>query len=222
MERTPHHPAGGAAGPPDPAPGGSLEVLPGQISGPFLFADLFGRSAPVEIEIGVGKGRFILEQARTRPGVDFLGLEWSLNHLRTTKLRAGRLGLTNLRLYRADARHVLSDLVPDGSCQRLHVYCPDPWPKKRHHKRRLFSPTTVEQMERVLSAGGFLHVSTDVRRYFDDIIEVVGTRTSLSPSVDPLFPIPAAPGQTHYEARYVIEGRAIHRAVWARISQSGR
>ena len=222
MEGIPLHAAGAATGPPDPGLGGSLEILPGQIGGPFRFAELFGRSAPVEIEIGVGKGRFILEQARSRPGVDFLGLEWSLKHLRLTKLRAGRLGLTNLRLYRADARHVLCDLVPDGACQRLHIYCPDPWPKKRHHRRRLFNPATVEHMERVLSEGGFLHVSTDVRDYFDEILEVVNARTSLSPSIDPLFPTPAMPGQTHYEAKYVLEGRVIHRAAWARISRSGR
>ncbi|MCZ6695543.1 MAG: tRNA (guanosine(46)-N7)-methyltransferase TrmB [Acidobacteria bacterium] len=218
VERIPLHVAGRPTEPPDPRD--LLEILPGQIGGPFRFADLFGRSAPVEIEIGVGKGRFILEQARSRPGVDFLGLEWSLKHLRVTKFRAGRLGLRNLRLYRADARHVLSDLVPEGSCQRLHVYCPDPWPKKRHHKRRLFNPATVPHMERVLSEGGFLHISTDVREYFDEILETVSARTSLSPSVDPLFPAPAMPVQTHYEAKYVLEGRVIHRAAWARISRS--
>ncbi len=198
-----------------------IEILPGDVSGPFRFETLFGRRGPVEMEVGVGKGRFILEQARARPDVDFLGLEWSLKHLRVTKSRAERLGLANIRLYRADARHVLADLVPDLSCDRLHVYCPDPWPKKRHHKRRLFAPGTVPHMQRILRAGGFLHVSTDVRPYFEEIREVLRAHTSLEPGEDPLFP-DAPGGQTHYEEKYVQAGRVIHRATWMRVSRSGR
>ncbi|MFQ5877791.1 MAG: tRNA (guanosine(46)-N7)-methyltransferase TrmB, partial [Acidobacteriota bacterium] len=155
---------------PSPAHGAGrareIEVPPGAVNGPLSFVEMFGRAAPVEIEVGIGKGRFLLWQARIRPEVNFLGLEWSRKHLRIAKQRAERQGLTNLRLYRADARHVLADLVPDASVRRLHVYCPDPWPKKRHHKRRFFSPRTAPHLERVLEPGGHLHLSTDVGPYF--------------------------------------------------------
>jgi tRNA (guanine-N7-)-methyltransferase len=192
-----------------------LEILPGQIEGPLRFEAIFGRAAPVEIEIGIGKGRFLLAEAERRPDVDFLGLEWSLKHLRIARDRALRLGLANVRFHRADARHVVADLIPDGTLQRVHVYCPDPWPKKRHHKRRLFSAEMARHLERVLAPGGHLNVSTDVKEYFDAIVEVVESVTGLRRAVDPLHP-EAATGQTNYETKYLAAGRVIHRGTWRR------
>ena len=192
-----------------------LEIAPGQIDGPLAFASIFGREAPLEIEIGIGKGRFILQEAERRPDTDFFGLEWSLKHLRLAKERAARRGLTNVRFHRADARHVIADLVPAGSAERVHVYCPDPWPKKRHHKRRLFDEATTRHLERVLRPGGYLHVSTDVGDYFEAIVAMVTAVTHLRPADDPLFPA-AADGKTNYETKYLLAGRAIHRAVFRR------
>lgn len=194
-----------------------LEILPGHVDGPLRFAELFGRVAPVEIEVGVGKGRFLIQEAAARTESDFLGLEWSLKHLRVAKERAERCGLTNLRLCRADARHVITTLVPAGSLTRLHVYCPDPWPKKRHHKRRFFTPATTMHLERVLVPGGFLDLSTDVRDYFDEILAVLAAHTGLRPAPDPLFPIEGALGKTNYEVKYMTAGRAIHRASFIRV-----
>jgi tRNA (guanine-N7-)-methyltransferase len=193
-----------------------LEILPGEIDGPLRFEAIFGRDAPVEVEIGIGKGRFILAEAQRRPEVDFLGLEWSLKHLRIARDRAMRLGLANLRFHRADARHVLADLVPDRTLQRVHVYCPDPWPKKRHHKRRLFNAEMARHLERVLAIGGHLNVSTDVTDYFEAIVEAVDSATALRRCVDPLYPAAATAGQTNYETKYLAAGRAIHRATWRR------
>ena len=192
-----------------------LEILPGQIEGPLRFEAIYGRVAPVEVEIGIGKGRFILAEAGRRPEVDFLGLEWSLKHLRIARDRALRLGIANIRFHRADARHVLADLIPDGTLQRVHVYCPDPWPKKRHHKRRLFNAEMARHLERVLVRGGYLNVSTDVKEYFDAIVEVVESVTGLRRAVDPLHP-EAEAGQTNYETKYLAAGRAIHRVTWRR------
>jgi tRNA (guanine-N7-)-methyltransferase len=192
-----------------------LEILPGEIEGPLRFEAIYERKAPVEVEIGIGKGRFILAEAERRPDVDFLGLEWSLKHLRIARDRAVRLGLANIRFHRADARHVLADLIPDGTVQRVHVYCPDPWPKKRHHKRRLFNPEMARHLERVLAMGGHLNVSTDVKEYFEAIVEVVESVTSLRRAVDPLHP-DATMGQTNYETKYLAAGRVIHRVTWRR------
>jgi tRNA (guanine-N7-)-methyltransferase len=190
-----------------------LEVLPGQVEGPLRFEEIFGRPGPVEIEIGIGKGRFVLNEAERRPEVNFLGLEWSLKHLRIARDRAARRGLTNVRLHRADARHVVSDLVRDATVARVHVYCPDPWPKKRHHKRRLFSPVTVRHLERILDAGGYLNVSTDVREYFEEIVGLVAAHTRLARASDPLCQNEGG-GRTNYEAKYLAAGRTVHRATW--------
>lgn len=195
---------------------GELEILPGQVDGPLQIESIFGRRAPLEIEVGIGKGRFLLSEAERRPQIDFLGLEWSLKHLRLAKERAAKRGLGNIRLHRADARHVLAALVKDASVSRVHVYCPDPWPKKRHHKRRLFDAETTRHLERILVPGGYLHVSTDFSEYFEWIVEAVKTHTQLVPAQDPEFPEVPPGGNTNYEAKYLAAGRRIHRAVWRR------
>ncbi len=194
----------------------ALEILPGSVSGPFDFPSLFGNDRPVELEIGTGKGRFLLAQAAARPEVNFLGVEWSLKYLRVTKDRAERRGLRNVRLFRADARHVLQALVPDLSVARVHVYCPDPWPKKRHRKRRFFSPATLAHVARILVPGGYLDLSTDVREYFEEIREMARNSAALREAEDPLFPPGSAEGRTSYEAKYLEAGRPIHRACYAR------
>ncbi len=194
----------------------AIEILPGQVSGPLRFEEIFGRPASVEVEVGIGKGRFIMSQAEARPEAAFLGLEWSLKHLRVAKERAERRGLRNVRLYRADARHVIAHLIPDASINRLHVYCPDPWPKKRHHKRRFFTAGTAPHLERILAPGGYLDLSTDVREYFDAILEILGAHTGLVEATDPLFPAAGPIGKTNYEVKYLEAGRVIHRASFLR------
>jgi tRNA (guanine-N7-)-methyltransferase len=186
------------------------------VNGRFRFSDLFNRDGSVEIEVGIGKGRFILQQAADRPEVDFLALEWSLKHLRVAKDRAIRRGLSNVRFYRADARHVVADLVPESSVARVHVYCPDPWPKKRHHKRRFFTPATAGHLERILEIGGFLNISTDVAEYFDQARHILATHTSLVAAADPLFPLEMTAGKTNYEVKFMASGRIINRASYVR------
>jgi tRNA (guanine-N7-)-methyltransferase len=196
----------------------ALEILPGSVGGPFHFPSLFGNDRTVELEIGTGKGRFLLDQAAGRPEVNFLGVEWSLKYLRVTKERAERRGLGNVRLFRADARHVLQALVPDSSIGRVHIYCPDPWPKKRHRKRRFFSPATLAHVGRILVPGGFLHVSTDVREYFDEIRGLARDSAVLREAEDSLFPAGRPGGRTSYETKYLETGRPIHRACYEGIS----
>jgi tRNA (guanine-N7-)-methyltransferase len=200
----------------------ALEILPGQVAGPFDLAALFGNRHPVEMEIGIGKGRFLLGQAGARPDVNFLGIEWSLKYLRVAKDRARRRGLANVRLFRSDARHVLAALLPDRSLARVHVYCPDPWPKKRHRKRRLFTGETAAHLGRVLLPGGHLDLSTDVREYFEEIRAIVPAHSGLVEAPDPLFPIDNPEGRTSYEAKYVEAGRAIHRASYMRPLRESR
>jgi len=194
----------------------AIEILPGQVAGRLDFPLLFGNLRPVEVEVGVGKGRFLLRESEARPDVNFLGLEWSLKHLRVAKERAERRGLVNVRLYRADARHVIRELLADGSVSRLHVYCPDPWPKKRHHKRRFFTPEMAPHLERVLAPGGLLHLSTDVREYFEEIRGTLRSHSALLEAENPDRESPGDDGRTNYEVKYLKAGRTIHRASYAR------
>jgi tRNA (guanine-N7-)-methyltransferase len=96
------------------------------------------------------------------------------------------------------------------------VFYPDPWPKKRHHKRRFFGPATAPHLERVLAPGGYLHVSTDFTGYFEEIRQLVRDHTALAEADDPLFPLARRAGETNYEVKYLQAGRTIHRACWRR------
>src|SRR5438552_13502119 len=104
---------------------------------PIDWFALFGNDHPVELEIGIGKGTFLLDQARARPEVNFIGIEWARWFWRYASDRIRRAGCTNARTVRAEAGFFLAEHVPDASLSVVHVYFPDPWPKKRHHKRRL-------------------------------------------------------------------------------------
>src|SRR5438552_9682982 len=131
---------------------------------PLNFAELFGNDHPVEIEIGIGKGTFITEQAKARPEVNFLGIEWARWFWRYASDRLRRNGCTNARTVRAEASYFLHEFVPPASVSVLHIYFPDPWPKARHHKRRLISPKFMPAVQRVLAPGGRLQIVTDRQR----------------------------------------------------------
>ncbi len=188
--------------------------------GEFLdFGRIFGREAPVEMEIGTGKGGFLLNRARAHPDRDFLGIEWANKIFRYAADRMARWGVTNVRLMRADAAHLVAHQIPAGSLSMLHIYHPDPWPKKRHHKRRLIQPPFVAAATRALVPGGRLAVQTDHPEYFEQIQGVLRAEPRLR-EVD--FDIPEAgviDGRimTNYEIKYLREGRAIYQIAMQRV-----
>jgi tRNA (guanine-N7-)-methyltransferase len=173
----------------------------------------------VEIEIGIGKGRFLLASAEARPDVLHLGIEWANKYLRIAESRAAKRGLSNVRFARVDARELVERTVPTDSVSAYHVFYPDPWPKKRHHKRRFIRPETADHLARTLVAGGKLHVSTDHEEYWEVIREVLDAHPALErlPRFgDESFPFPLDRPLTNYEAKYRIEGRLRQRASWRR------
>jgi len=186
---------------------------PGNIDGLLDWESIFGNDRPVEVEVGCGKGRFLAERALARPDRNLLGLDWGIPWLRRTGRRLHRAGIENVRLLRTNAKHVLRHLVPDASLLALHVYFPDPWPKKRHRKRRLFDEDTTAALERVLAPGRRLHVATDQGAYFEEIMEVLARCTRLRRLPEER----TAGGLTSgFAVKYLAEGRKIHEAVWAR------
>jgi tRNA (guanine-N7-)-methyltransferase len=186
---------------------------------------VFGREGRVEVEIGIGKGRFLLAVAAARPDVLHFGVEWSNEYLRLVELRAERAGLENVRFVRTDAGDLVRRAVPTESVSAYYVFYPDPWPKKRHHKRRFIQPVNVEALARTLVPGGWLHVATDHDEYWTVIEPLLGTHPAFSREADfggPEFPLPADGPLTNFEAKYAVEGRNRHRGSWRRRSYSVR
>ena len=134
---------------------------------------MFGRRAPVEVEIGAGKGEFIIERAAAFPGRDFIAVELSATITRVLAVRCGRAGLDNLRVVRMDARTLVNLMIPDASVSAYHIYYPDPWPKERHVKHRLFTPTLAASLFRTVEPGAIAYVATDVRDYAAEIFPMM-------------------------------------------------
>lgn len=185
----------------------------GEIEGELSWADLFGRHAPVELELGCGKGRFLAVYAAERPDRDFLAVEWALRWLRKAARRLERAGLHNVRLLRTDAKDLLARLVPEASVEAIHVYFPDPWPKRRHRKRRLFDAATPPLLERALVRGGELHVATDVEGYFHEILARMEASTTMRPLPDRPT---AGARRSSFGIKYLAEDRALWERVWVR------
>lgn len=137
------------------------------------FATLFGRPAPVTLEIGFGNGDSLVQQARQAPGTNFLGIEVHEPGVGHCLLQAHEAGLSNLKVIKHDALEVLVSQIPPNSLRRVNVYFPDPWPKKRHHKRRMIQPAFLELLHSRLEANGTLHVATDWKNYAEHIDEVL-------------------------------------------------
>jgi tRNA (guanine-N7-)-methyltransferase len=182
---------------------------------PLVWRDVFGNDHPIEIEVGFGKGLFLLTSALAKPDVNFVGIEIMRKYQLFTATRMAKRGLTNVRLAKADARLLLRDRVPAGSVQAMHVYFPDPWWKTRHHKRRVFTAEFARECERVLQPGGRLHIATDVEEYFGVMSELIQQETRLAPAPASAFPsVNGEPMMTNFERKAHEQGTAVHRGAW--------
>jgi tRNA (guanine-N7-)-methyltransferase len=186
---------------------------------PFDWRTVFGNDRPVELEIGSGKGLFLLTASQTLPGTNFVGIEIARKYQLFTANRIAKRNLTNVRLTCADGRLFLRKLVDDESSQGLHVYFPDPWWKKRHAKRRLWTAEFAADCARVLSAGGRLSIATDVEEYFGVITDLLAQR-------DNLQPLPEEPEQekedasdylTNFERKARLVGQRVFRRVYEKL-----
>ena len=139
---------------------------------PIDLAKLFPAEQPLEFEIGSGDGSFTLQYALAHPGTNIVALERLLGRITKLDRKGHRAGLKNLRLLRAEAAYVLEYLLPPGTLDAIHVYFPDPWPKKRHHKNRLISEPFPPWAKRLLKAEGVVYLRTDNVEYFEQMLEV--------------------------------------------------
>jgi tRNA (guanine-N7-)-methyltransferase len=134
---------------------------------------IFGRRAPLEIEIGAGKGDFILEYASANPEKNFLAIELSGTVGQLLAVRCGRAELPNVRVAKMDARTLVNLMLPDASVAAFHIYYPDPWPKERHIKHRTVSPIFVHNLSRTLSENGAVYAASDVKEWAEEIFAML-------------------------------------------------
>jgi len=187
----------------------------GGVDLPLEAMQVFGGPRPIEVELGVGKGRFLLEWAAMHPEVGLIGVERARKYLEFAALRAARGGLANVRLVHTTAEDLLFRCLAPGTVAAVHIYFPDPWPKRRHQKRRFFRPGSVARLAEVLEPGGLLRIKTDHADYAAVIAEVVAGERRLAPvTVDEAFgEIPV----THFEIKYARENRLVQRFGYRRI-----
>lgn len=181
---------------------------------PFSAGQLFGREAPLEVEVGSGKGLFLAQASAANPDRDYLGVEMSGRYARFAAARLARQGQRNAKILHADAARLFAELLPATAAVAVHIYFPDPWWKKRHQKRRIISERFVRDVERVLEPAGKLHFWTDVEAYYRSTLELIASHTSL---LGPL-PVPEQPAahdldyRTHFERRMRLHGLPVFRA----------
>jgi tRNA (guanine-N7-)-methyltransferase len=181
---------------------------------PFCAAELFGRTAPLEIEVGSGKGLFLAAAAAGDPAADFLGVEIMGKYARYVAGRLAQRELSNARIVHGDAQHLFRAWLADASVRAVHVYFPDPWWKARHKKRRVMNEAFLAQVERVLAPGGRLHFWSDVQEYFETALALIAEHTQLS-GPHAVQEKPADHDldyRTHFERRMRQHGEPVYRA----------
>ena len=189
-----------------------IALSPENIAGKVDFNDIFGRTAPLHIEIGSGKATFLVSEAQLQPENNFLGIEWANKYYKYAVDRIGRWQLPNVRIVRTDAAAFIAENISDNTVDCFHIYFPDPWPKKRHHKRRLICRTNVIEMLRCLKADGVINIATDHSEYFEWMSCVFADFIDDGSIEETEFikPAGAKAGETtgtNFERKYLKEGR---------------
>ncbi len=142
---------------------------------------MFDFQRTLEIDVGCGKGRFLLARARNNPDVNYIGIDRMVKRLRKLDRKIDRTGLDNVRLLKTEASYAFEELLPPASANAIYTFFPDPWPKRRHHRRRLFCPAFCSALARVLAPRGHLHVSTDHLEYLAEISDLMLANGAFEP-----------------------------------------
>jgi tRNA (guanine-N7-)-methyltransferase len=186
-------------------------------AGPICLEKIFDRPAPVdfEVDLGCGKGRFLLARALAHEETCFLGIE--RRHLRVLKVErmALKAGLKNLRLLEAEAYYAVENILPDESVSVYYLFFPDPWPKRRHHRRRLFDANFLDAIQRTLRANGKIHIATDHLDYFAIIRQILAADRRFA-ETEPL--VPTVDERTNFELTFLAQNKPIGRCSFLKIS----
>ncbi|WP_462157541.1 tRNA (guanosine(46)-N7)-methyltransferase TrmB [Pseudoalteromonas sp. GB56] len=176
------------------------------------FTKVFGNDNDVVLEIGFGMGKSLVEMAKNDPNSNFIGIEVHRPGVGACLMDADAQGITNLRVFEHDAVEVLADCIADGSLAKLQLFFPDPWHKKRHHKRRIVQPEFVESLRTKLKMGGVFHMATDWENYAEHMLEVMQSAENFSnlSSTNDYVPRPDSRPLTKFEQR----GHRLGHGVW--------
>lgn len=192
---------------PPPLPENLVHTLV-SILEPLDLGTVFVHPQPLEVELGCGDGSFLMAYAAKHPDRNFLGIERLLGRIRKLDRKGRRMGLRNLRGIRIECTYFLHYLLPPASADVLHVYFPDPWPKKKHRKYRLVNEAFPALAQRVLKSSGLIHLRTDDADYFEEMLAVFAAAPTFQPAQTPaeLSEVP-----TDFERDFVAEGKATQR-----------
>jgi tRNA (guanine-N7-)-methyltransferase len=188
-------------------------IAPGM---PLDFRALFGRDAPVVLEVGFGMGETTAAIAAARPDIDFLGVDVHWPGVGALLRRIESAGLSNVRVLRHDAVDVVERMIAPASLAGVHIFFPDPWPKKRHHKRRLLKSPFVHALANCLAPGGYVHVATDWLPYADEILETLTAESLLANTAERFAPRPEWRPLTKFEQRGMARGHEVRDLVFRR------
>ena len=189
---------------------GPRYVLPFQAATPLNYEAVFGRKAPVVLEIGFGMGGATAQIAQTLADHDFIGCEVHEPGVGALLKLIDEMQIANIRIVQHDAVEVLRDMVGEGLLAGVHIFFPDPWHKKRHNKRRLIQPAFVAQLVQHLAPGGYLHCATDWQPYAEQMLEVLSAEPQLQNTAAGYADKPAYRPLTKFEAR----GLRLGHGVW--------
>jgi tRNA (guanine-N7-)-methyltransferase len=195
------------------------ETLFPQIALPYAAASLdlaatFGRSAPTVLEIGFGMGETTAAIAAAHPELNFLGVEVFAAGIGALALRCEQQGLANLRIVQHDAVEVVRDMLAPDSLAGVHVYFPDPWPKTRHHKRRLLQAPFVALLASRIAPGGYLHCATDWQHYAEQMLDVLSAEQQLCNLHADYAPAPRNPLTERPTTKFHARGERLGYGVW--------
>jgi tRNA (guanine-N7-)-methyltransferase len=178
---------------------------------------VFGRAAPKILEIGFGMGETTARIAASHPGNDYLGIEVHAPGVGSLLQRIAAPGLSNVRIIQHDAVEVLESMIAPACLDGVHVFFPDPWPKKRHHKRRLIQPPFVALLASRMKQGAYVHVATDWEDYAQQIMEVLSIEPLLANTADGYAPRPGQRPLTKFEDRGLKLGHGVWDLVFRRV-----
>jgi tRNA (guanine-N7-)-methyltransferase len=187
-----------------------------QLPQPWDAVSIFGRAAPLAVEVGSGKGLFMRSAAAASPEINFLGIEIVEKYAQFSAASLFKRNLANAVMAAGDALRIFGELLPDDSLEAVHVYFPDPWWKKRHRKRRVMNEGFLKHVERTLKPGGALHFWTDVEEYFSTTLELIKNCTTLLGPFEVAEKTPEhdLDYRTHFERRMRQHEEAVYRSTF--------
>lgn len=202
------------------SPAENWVISPADLEKPLNLQAIFGNEQPLELEIGIGSGYFLTRYAQNHPDINILGVDKVASEVMRSADKARRLGVTNIRTLQYEALILLEEYIEPETFQRVHVYYSDPWPKKKHHRRRVWKPEFVRAAWKGLKPDGELYMKTDVSEYFEVIDKVIKTDGGFENRLDCRLDEELIEGdyETNFQRKAKEKGHPLHYQIWKKIN----